>query len=93
MNEYLLGQNNYGNISSYLYSSIEWDISKLNMENVTIRCTVYDDDDNYTSLVKTYEVDREAPLAPEELSEISNNGTTQLTWISSSSEDCKGYKI
>lgn len=93
VNEYLLGQNNYGNISSYLYSSIEWDISKLNMENVTIRCTVYDDDDNYTSLVKTYEVDREAPLAPEELSEISNNGTTQLTWISSSSEDCKGYKI
>ena len=93
INEYLLGPNKYENIDYYLYSSVEWDISKLNFDNVTIRCTVYDDDDNYTSLVKTYEVDREAPLAPEELSAISNNGTTQLTWISSSSEDCKGYKI
>ena len=82
------------NTDGTLYAKYQWRIANFGIEDeVDIRAIVTDTDGNRTEKIVTYEVDKEAPLPPENVEAIDQGGTVVVNWDNGGSADCTGYRI
>ena len=86
----LLSQKTYD--ASTFYVNYSWNINRLNGD-YDIRYTLYDADQNTDEVQVSYHIDKEAPLRPENVKAVTQNGIVSLSWEASASADCTSYKV
>ncbi len=86
----LVDQEKYS--SDSLCAKCIWNIYSLENSYI-VRATVYDADGNSSFKEVEYTLDSAPPLLPEDFVAATNNGIVSLSWSSSISKNCIGYKI
>jgi len=79
--------------ASTLYVSYDWKPPVQGVENLRLRITLYDADQNTDVREVAYRIDTQAPELPEKFTAKADNGTVYLTWEPSVSADCASYQL
>ncbi len=87
----LIGQQNYS--GTELYASCNWNISGLDSGEYTVKCTLYDADDNYVEKEITYIIDNDPPEKVNHVDAGTENGAVIIWWDVASDADCVSYNL
>ena len=87
----LIGQQN--DSGTELSASCSWDISKLRSGEYTVKCTLYDADDNFVEQEVTYIIDNDPPEQISNVNADTNNGAVIVWWDVASDADCVAYHL
>ena len=86
-----IGQQNY--TSTELCAVCDWDISKLESGDYTLKCILYDADNNCTEKEVTYTIDNTPPQPISNVKATTKNGVITVSWNQSTDADCTSYKL
>ncbi len=87
----LIGQQNFS--GTELYASCSWDISKLTSGEYTVKCILYDADDNSAEKEVTYIIDNDPPQPLTGINGDTDNGMIIVWWDVAADADCVSYQL
>ena len=79
--------------SNTLYFQTTCNLALLESGTYSVRCAVYDADDNFDQMTVTYQIDKNGPSAPQNLTAQATAGRISLAWEPSPEASVSGYKI
>ncbi|MBC2727213.1 MAG: Ig-like domain-containing protein, partial [Desulfosporosinus sp.] len=85
----VIGPNGTSPFSFY----IDWDLSTMTSGTYTLRYTVVDGAENSVQQTVTYQIDRTAPQAPQNLTATASPGSINLSWTMPADADVEYYRL